>query len=278
MKIQKNDLKRKEVNKIKKKNYNLIIGSILTGIVLFMITVGYFVTPYDPETMDATQKFAGISWKHLMGCDNFGRDIFSRVLKGSGTTLVIAMGTVAIGTFFGIIIGSISGYFGGLLDDILMGINNAVFAFPSILLALVCISLLGGGKYNVMIALGIGFTPSFARIVRGEFLTNRNMDYVKSAKLMGASHVRIMLVHILPNTYSVLLSTILIGFNNAVLSEAGMSFLGIGVQPPEASLGRMLSEAQGFLFTSPSYALFPGLMIILMVLGFSLLAEGCRKC
>lgn len=262
---------------MKTKNYNLIIGSIITGIVLFMIIVGYFVTPYDPETMDATKKFAGISWKHIMGCDNFGRDIFSRVLKGSGTTLFIAAGTVAIGTFFGIIIGGVSGYFGGILDEILMRINDAVFAFPSILLALVCISLLGAGKYNVMIALGIGFVPSFARIVRGEFLRCGNMDYVKSAKLMGASNLRIMFVHILPNTTNVLVTTILIGFNNAVLAEAGMSFLGIGVQPPDASLGRMLSEAQGFLFTSPSYAIFPGIMIILMVLGFSLLADGLKK-
>lgn len=259
---------------MKSRNYNLIIGSIITSLVLLMIIIGYFVTPYDPEAMDATKKFAGISWKHLMGCDNFGRDIFSRVLKGSGTTLLIATGTVAIGTFFGIIIGAISGYFGGMVDEVLMRINDAVFAFPSILLALVCISLLGVGKYNVMIALGIGFIPSFARIVRSEFLRCSNMDYVKSARLMGASNFRIMIVHILPNTKSILLSTILIGFNNAVLAEAGMSFLGIGVQPPDASLGRMLSEAQGFLFTAPSYAFFSGTMIILMVLGISLLAEG----
>jgi len=129
----------------------------------------------------------------------------------------------------------------------------------------------------VIIALGIAFIPSFARIVRSEFIRCRNMDYVKSAKLSGASDLRIMFVHILPNTLTVLLSAVMIGFNNAVLSEAGMSYLGIGVQPPQPSLGYMLSEAQTYLFSSPGYAIFPGLVIILMVLGFSLLAEGLKE-
>ena len=129
----------------------------------------------------------------------------------------------------------------------------------------------------MIIALGIAFIPSFARIVRSEFIRCRNMDYVKSAKLSGASDLRIMFVHILPNTLTVLLSAVMIGFNNAVLSEAGMSYLGIGVQPPQPSLGYMLSEAQTYLFSSPGYAIFPGLVIILMVLGFSLLAEGLKE-
>jgi len=158
-----------------------------------------------------------------------------------------------------------------------MRVVDAVFAFPNILLALVFISLLGPGRNNVIIALGIAFIPSFARIVRSEFIRCRNMDYVKSAKLSGASDLRIMFVHILPNTLTVLLSAVMIGFNNAVLSEAGMSYLGIGVQPPQPSLGYMLSEAQTYLFSSPGYAIFPGLVIILMVLGFSLLAEGLKE-
>ena len=244
---------------------------------LFMILMGCFYTPYNPNTMDPSAKFAGISVKHLMGCDNFGRDIFSRVLSGSRTTLIVAAGTVLIGVTFGILIGALTGYYGGILDEVLMRINDAVFAFPSILLALLFISLLGSGKYHVIIALGIAFVPSFARIVRSEFIRNKNMDYVKSAKLQGAGDFRIMFVHILPNTMTVLLSAIMIGFNNAVLAEAGMSFLGIGVQPPDASLGRMLSEAQSFLFSVPMYALFPGLTIILLVLGFGLLSDGLKN-
>ena len=198
-------------------------------------------------------------------------------MKGAGTTFLVALGTVLIGTAFGVLIWAFTGYFGGTIDEILMRIIDAVFAFPSILLALVFISLLGTGTYQVVIALGIAFIPSFSRIVRSEFLKYKNMDYVKNARLQGASHLRIMFVHILPNTVSVLLSSIMIGFNNAVLAEAGMSFLGIGVQPPAPSLGRMLSEAQSFLFRVPNYALGPGCAIILMVLGFSLLSDGLKK-
>lgn len=265
------------MDKRKKKNFNLIVGGTITGLILLMILVGFFYTPYDPNAMDASAKFAGISLKHLMGCDNFGRDVFSRILEGSRTTLLVAAGTVFIGTFFGIIMGALTGYYGGIIDEILMRINDAIFAFPSILLALLFISLFGSGKYNVILALGIAFVPSFARIVRSEFIKCKNMDYVKNAKLQGASDFRIMFVHILPNTVTVLLSAIMIGFNNAVLAEAGMSFLGIGVQPPDASLGRMLSEAQSYLFRAPAYAIFPGVIIILMVLGFSLLSDGIKS-
>ena len=260
---------------MKKKNLNFILGSILTGIVLLVVLVGIFYTPYDPTAMDNANKLSGISLAHPFGCDNFGRDILSRVMKGSGTTLLVALSTVAIGTFFGVLLGAFTGYFGGLLDEVLMRIIDVVFAFPSILLALVFISLLGPGKGNVIISLGIAFIPSFARIVRSEFIRCKNMDYVKLARLAG--HLRIMFVHILPNTISVLVPAVMIGFNNAVLAEAGMSYLGIGVQPPDASLGRMLSEAQTYIFSAPGFALFPGIFIVVMVLGFSLLAEGLKR-
>ena len=241
----------------KKMNKNLTVGLWLTGIMLTLILVGFFWTPYNPETMDNAAKLSGVSFSHLMGCDNFGRDIFSRVLKGGGTTFFVALGTVAIGTVFGVIIGAFTGYFGGILDEVLMRINDVLFAFPSILLALVFVTLLGGGTWNVIIALGIAFIPSFARIVRGEFIRCKNMDYVRSAKLAGAGNLRIM-------------------FDNAVLAEASMSYLGIGVQPPQSSLGRMLSEAQTYLFSAPGFALFPGIFLIMLVLGFSLLGEGLK--
>lgn len=258
----------------KRHNYNLIIGGVITAGMLLLILVGIFYVPYDPDKMDGTAKLAGVSWKHLMGCDQFGRDIFSRIMKGCGTTLFIAAGTVCIGTAGGILLGAFTGYYGGILDEILMRINDTVFAFPSILLALVFVSLFGSGKYNIMLALGIAFIPSFARIVRSECIRCKEMDYIQSAKLAGAGNLRIIFVHILPNTKTVLLSAVMIGFNNAVLAESGMSFLGIGVQPPEASLGRMLSEAQTYLFSNPGLAFFPGLMILLLVLGFALLGEG----
>lgn len=263
----------------KKRTYslNFIIGAVITGVMLVLILTGFIHTPYDITKMDSTAKLAAPSLEHLMGCDNFGRDIFSRVLKGMGNTFTIAVATVAIGAVCGVLIGAFTGYFGGWLDEVLMRINDVVFAFPSILLALVFVSIFGTGKYNVVAALGIAFIPSFARIVRGEFIKYKDMDYVKSARLAGVPKLRIIFVHILPNTMPVLMSSIMIGFNNAVLAEAGMSYLGIGVQPPDASLGSMLSESQTYLFSAPWYAAFPGLMIILMVLGFSLLADGNTK-
>ena len=244
---------------------------------LLLSVIGLVFTPYDPDAMDASAKLAGMSALHPLGCDNFGRDILSRILAGLGTTMSVAVGTVLIGIIIGIIIGALTGYFGGAVDEVIMRLNDAVLAFPALLLALVFISVMGPGKLNLTIALGILFAPGYARIVRGEFLRCKNLDYVQSARLMGASDLRIMFVHILPNTFSVILSTIAIGFNNAVLAEAGMSFLGIGVQPPEASLGRMLSEAQSYLFVKPGYALFTGLTIVLLILGFAMLSEGLEK-
>ena len=260
-----------------KKNRFFIAGCTITGIVVFCILLGVVWTPYDPTAMNGAEIFAPPSLHHLFGTDNFGRDIFSRALQGGGTTLLIAASTVAIGVVVGGIVGALTGYFGGWVDEALMRVNDTIAAFPSILLALVLISLLGFGKEKMILALGIMFVPSFARIVRSEFARLREMNYVKSARLMGASHWRIMFRHILPNTFSALLPAITIGFNNAVLAEASMSFLNIGVQPPASSLGYMLSEAQSYLTLAPWYALCTGSVIVLLILGVGLIGEGLQR-
>jgi peptide/nickel transport system permease protein len=260
-----------------RRNYSLIIGGVLTGVLLVIILIGTVWQPYDPNAMSASEKLLAPSWQHWFGTDNFGRDIFSRVLEGARTTLFIGVCTVAIGAVCGIIVGSLTGYFGGWLDEVLMRFNDSIAAFPSILLALVFISLLGTGKYKIILTLGILFVPSFARIVRGEFARERGRDYVQNARIMGASNARILFAHILPNIRSVLLSAIAIGFNNSVLAEASMSYLGMGVLPPDASLGRMLSESQTYLFTAPWYAISTGVFIILLILGFSLLGQGWQE-
>lgn len=257
-----------------KKNTAFSAGLIISVILLAAMITGIFYTPFEPSKMNGAEKFMAPCAKHLMGTDNFGRDIFSRVLEGLRTTFLVASCVTAIGSFFGVLLGAATGYFGGLADEILMRMNDALAAFPSILLALVFISISGSGTYQIILALGIIFIPSFARIVRGEFIRQKELDYVKSARLMGAGHFRIMFVHMLPNILPSFLSAVTVGFNNAVLAEAGMSYLGIGVQPPDASLGRMLSEAQGYLFSAPWYALCPGIVIILLILGFSLINEG----
>lgn len=262
-----------------KKTGNLFLyaGGAISGLMTALIVLGYFWTPYDPTAMDASAKFQPPSLAHIMGTDNFGRDIFSRVIDGAGTTFLIALCVVAIGCVFGVLIGSLCGYFGGLPDLILTRVCDSITAFPSFLLALVIVTIMGKGTYNIVFALGILFIPSFARTVRGEFARCRELNYIKSAKLMGAGSFRTMFIHILPNTFSVLFTAITIGFNNAVLSEASMSFLGIGIQPPFASLGSMLSDSQNYLRSSPWYALGAGAAIILLILGFSLLSEGLQR-
>lgn len=266
--------KRNMQTKKKKSSYNFTFGLVLTLFIIALIPLGALWTPYDPEMMKGSLKLSAPTSAHLFGCDQFGRDVLSRVLKGAGSTLLIGVGTVVIGGGIGIVVGAITGYFGGWLDEGLMRINDALAAFPSILIALAIIAIAGSGTYRVMLALGLAFIPSFARVVRGEFLRLREADYVISAKLIGVPTHRILFVHILPNIMPSLLSALAIGFNNAVLAEAGFSYLGIGVQPPDASLGRMLSESQTFLASGPWCAIFPGLFLVLLVLGVGMLGEG----
>lgn len=271
-------IRKKSVSGTKKRrNIYLTAGAAITAVFVVLMLVGLIHTPYPPNAMNASEKFMAPSFKHIMGTDNFGRDIFSRVLKGISMTGIVAVSTVAIGGSIGTIVGAVTGYYGGIVDEIVMRINDALNGFPSILLALVIVSIAGPGKYNVIIALGILFIPSFARIVRSEYISLKERDFVKSARLMGAGNMRVIFRHIFPNVLPTLFVTITIGFNNAVLAEAGLSYLGIGIQPPDASLGSMLSDAQSFLFTAPWYAVMPGMTIVLFVLGFSLLAEGIRE-
>ena len=261
---------------MKQKNWYLTIGIVLTACMLAFIAVGFFWTPYVPSAMSGADRGAKPSLQHLFGCDSYGRDIFSRTLEGAGSTLTIALAVLAVGSVCGLIVGALCGYYGGIADALIMRLCDTVAAFPSVLLALVVLAVTGPGKYNVIGALGVLFIPSFARLVRGEFLKYRDRDFVQSAKLMGVSDLRIVFVHILPNTWPVLLSGLTIGFNNAVLAEASMSYLGIGVSPTEPSLGYMLKDAQGVLFTLPWYTAFPAAVAILLILGVGLVGEGIR--
>lgn len=249
----------------------------MTGLALLLAVLSLFWTPYSTTAMSAAEKFQPPSLMHLFGTDNFGRDIFSRVMKGLGTTILVSTLVVFASGVAGIVIGAFTGYFGGIVDEIVMRVTDAINGFPSILLALVIISILDKGQQNLILSLAIVFTPSFVRIVRSEFIRLRDADYISRARLMGVGKLRILFVHILPNIFSTFWVSIMIGFNNAILAESGMSYLGIGVQPPDASLGKMLSDAQGYLQTAPWYALAPGLTIVWVVLGFSLFSEGIRR-
>lgn len=258
-------------------NLDMTLGVVIVGLVVFLSLLSLFYTPYDPYAMDTTHRFEWPSSKHFLGTDNFGRDIFSRVITGARFTLLVAICTVASGTFFGILLGLTAGYLGGLVDEIIMRLIDAVNSFPALLLALVMVTVLNQGKYSIIIALSILFIPSFTRIVRSGTLQYKNSEFVNYARVLGASKLRILLVHILPNLYPTLLSAIVIGLSNAILAESGMSYLGLGIQPPIPSWGRMLFEAQTYLFYAPFSACSPGLFIIITVLGFNFLGEGIRK-
>ena len=258
------------------RNYFLIYGSILTAFMVGLTILGQFWTPYSTTGMNASQKFARPSLEHILGCDNYGRDVFSRLLEGAGTSFTIACCVVLIGLLGGILIGSLTGYFGGWPDEILMRLCDAVTAFPAILLALVIVAVVGGGTWTITWVLGILFIPGFARIVRSQFAKIKNLNYIKSARLMGSGSFRIIFLHILPNTVPVLMTTIVIAFNNAILAEASMSYLGIGVQPPGVSLGLMVNQSKQFLFQMPWLALAPAGVILILVLAFSFLGDALR--
>lgn len=264
-----------EVNR--KLNYNLIIGYTLVAIVGFASVLGLFYTPYPPNEMNVMLQNQSPSLLHLFGTDNFGRDVFSRVLEGASTSFFIALCVVAIGALLGTVIGALTAYYGGWLDEIVMRLNDVLAAFPGVLLAIVFVAVIGPGTYNLILALGIIFIPSFARLVRGEVLVQKQLDYVRNAKLMGASDFRILAFHILPNIRPAMKTALLVGFQNAILSEASMSYLGLGVTQPDPSLGRMLSEAQSYLWTAPWYVLAPGLTILFLTLGIGLLSSEKRS-
>lgn len=261
----------------KKIDFDFVIGAVLTGIVLLLMVVSFIHSPYDPDAIDVIHRFNPPSLLHPLGTDNFGRDILSRIMVGTRYTLMVAVSTILISTFLGIAMGLAAGFLGGITDEVIMRFNDALTSFPSILLALMLVTVLGQGETTLILALGIVFTPSFARIVRSSTLQFKEREFVKSSQVMGASHLRIMFIHILPNVYPALLSAVTIGFSNAILAEASMSFLGFGIQPPRPSWGRMLLEAQTFLFNAPWAALAPGVMIMVTVLGFNFLGEGLRK-
>ena len=238
---------------------------------------GFFWTPYSTTEMSTELKLAAPSAKHIFGTDNYGRDIFSRIMQGMGTTFIVSITTVVFGMIVGTVIGMVAGYVGGWLDEVIMRINDVLNAFPSVLLALVFVSFLGTGLLNIILALGILFIPSFARIARSEMLRLKNLQFVQSAQLSKASHVRIIFAHILPNALATIFASAAVGFNNAVLAEASLSYLGLGVQPPTASLGRMISEAGSYLVQAPWFAIAPGVAIIILVMGITLISEGLTK-
>lgn len=262
---------------MKKRNWELRIGLVLAGIVIFLSVLSLLWTPYGINEMDKTARLAAPSLRHWMGTDDMGRDVFSRVIVGGRFTLMVAGGTVAACTVISTALGLLSGYVGGFLDDVIMRIMDAVNTLPGILVALVFVTIMSYGNYTIIIALCVIFIPSFTRIVRAGTLQYKNAEFVRSNRVFGDSDLRLLLIHIFPNVLPLLFSTVVVGLSNAILAESSMSYLGLGIQPPTPSWGRMLYEAQSILFQAPWCALAPGCMIVVTIMAFNCVGTGLKK-
>lgn len=252
-----------------------IAGAIIVGLNVLVALVGRFVWTTDPnELVDV--RLQDPSWAHPMGTDELGRDMLARIIHGAQVSLQVGLISVSIALVLGVAIGLTSGFFGGKVDALLMRIVDLMFALPGLVLAIVIAGLLGPNRRNAMIAIGIIITPAFARVVRGAVLEVMGFPFVESARALGSSHARIMARHVLPNIAAPVIVLVTVYLSTAILSEAALSFLGLGTQPPEASWGGMLSSARSYLEVNPWLSIFPGLAIMVVVLGFNFLGDGLR--
>ncbi len=258
------------------RNISFTIGFAITLTILLTALLSLSYTPYDPNRMNLSERFEPPNGTHWLGTDQYGRDIFSRVIKGSTNSILVGLVAVSIGMSFGILLGSLAAFYKKMADEAVMRISDVLYGFPAVLSAILITSALGPGMMNSMIAIGIFNIPIFARLTRATSLSVWERDYVTSAKAIGRNDVGIVWNHILPNILSSLIVQGTVQFAIAILAEAGLSYLGLGTQPPHASWGRMLNEAQTFMGTSSWLAIFPGCAIALAVLGFNLLGDGLR--
>jgi peptide/nickel transport system permease protein len=252
-------------------------GLVLIALFLAAALAGALgLTPYPPNQQHAKDRMQPPSRQYVFGTDEFGRDVYSRLIRGATNSLRIALVSVALASVVGAALGTLAGYFGGRADNTIMRIMDLFFAFPAILLALAIIAALGPGFRNTILAISVVYMPIFARVARGPVLTVRATEYVTAARCVGARDGRILGHHVLPNIAPPLIVQVSLALSWAILTEAGLSFLGLGIQPPEPSWGSMLSEARSLLELAPWLAIFPGLAIMLCVLGFNLLGDGLR--
>lgn len=251
-------------------------GLILLGIVVVTFIVSLFWTPYSPEATDAASKLLAPCAEHPFGTDNFGRDVLSRIMSASKYTIYISAAGVAIALILGTLAGIPAGYFGGYIDKGIMLLGNSIMCFPGILLALVAVAVFGASVTNVIWALGLVFAPTFARVCRVGTMEIKELDYITHARVMGVKPGRIMAMHIFPNLVPQLLPATVIGLANMTLFESGMSYLGLGVQPPDASFGKMLSDSQAYIRVAPWLVIFPALMLVFYILGLYFISEGLR--
>ncbi len=259
-----------------------MIGVVIIVVVIFFAIFANFISPYEPNMMNLEEITRGPVWsdtgsmKHILGTDQLGRDILSRLIYGSRITLIVAFFGTIVGGIFGLFLGSISGFFGGKIDTIIMRIADIQLAFPFILLALFIVAILGSGLRNIILVAGISGWVRYARLVRGEILFVKEMEYIEAIRALGAKNSRILVKHIIPNVISPVIIIGTLQMARIILMEAALSFLGLGVPITIPTWGRMLSEGRVYIYTSPWLSIFPGLAITLTVLGVNLLGDWLR--
>jgi peptide/nickel transport system permease protein len=256
---------------------SLAMSGLIIVIVLFAIAIfANALAPYPPDRIDTSRILEAPSEAHWLGTDGLGRDVLSRMIHGAGVSLSVGFVAVTISTLIGVILGALAGYYGGWTDSVVMRFVDIMLCFPSFFLILAVIAFIGPSIWNIMIVIGVTSWMGVTRLVRAEFLTLRERDFVKAAICQGASDIRIIFIHILPNAMAPVLVSATLGVAQAVLVESGLSFLGIGVQPPDPSWGNMLTAGKDNIEIAWWLSLFPGLAILVTVMGYNLLGEGIR--
>jgi glutathione transport system permease protein len=251
-------------------------GGLVLLVLVGVALAAPLIAPYGPVEQDYDHVMEGFSLAHPFGTDNFGRDIFSRVLFGARISLSLGLLGVALGLAMGSAVGLVAGHWGGWVDDLLMRLLDLLLAFPQLLLAIMVITVLGVGDTNVIVAIGIFSLPVFARVVRGQILSLKRLDFALAARAIGAGDGRILLAHLLPNTLATILVIASLRLGTAILTVATLSFLGLGIRPPAPEWGTMLTDGRQFLQIAPHVAIFPGLAIVVTVLAVNLLGDGLR--
>ena len=254
----------------------VIIGAVIFITLIFTAIFAPLFAPYDPIKQELRNALAQPSAEHLLGTDEVGRDILSRIIYGSRISLMVGVIVAGVAGFFGTILGLIAGYSNAWINNIIMRIIDALMAIPPLVLALAIGAALGGGLTNIMIALGIALIPGYCRLMCAQVLTIKENDYITAANSLGASDRRILLNHIFPNAYPPLIVLVTFNLGSAILAEAGLSFLGIGIMPPEAAWGSMVSSGYKYLLTNPLMSIAPGVAIILVVVALNLVGDGLR--
>ncbi len=252
------------------------VGAAIVLVAVLAAVLGPWLAPFDPSAQELALRLEGPTGAHWFGLDELGRDIFARVLGGARISLLVGLVVVGVSGTIGIAMGSVAGYFGGRVDEAISRLIDILLAFPGLLLAIALVAVLGPSLTNVVLALSVIGWVGYARLVRGQVLRTRELEFVQAAKALGATTSRILMRHVIPTTLPAVTVQATLGMGGAILAEAALSFLGLGVQPPTPSWGTMLNYGRGHLLDAPHLTVFPGLAIAILVLGFNFLGDGLR--